>query len=390
MVSKVGSSFSRIIENIQVDLGFFIYTSSMKRIVILGSTGSIGTQTLEVVRNNRDKFEVVGLVANRNVDLLEKQAEEFKPQYFCSVSKDGQEAVVKLVKEARCDIVVVAITGAAGLKPTIAAIESGKNIALATKEAMVLAGELINKLLRENPNVHLFPIDSEHSAIWQSLHSGKKEEVEKIILTSSGGPFRGKNLSELKNVTVEQALGHPTYKMGKKITIDSATMMNKGLEVIEARWLFNIPASKIEVVIHPQSILHSAVQFRDGSIIGQFGLPDMRIPIQYALSYPERLTNSFPRLSLTDIKQLTFEKPNLETFPCLRYAFEAIEAGGTAPVILNAANEIAVDLFLKNKIKFLDIPEVVYSTMVKHTVIKHPSLDQIMEADSWARNEAKT
>lgn len=362
----------------------------MKRILILGSTGSIGAQALEVVRANRDQFEVVGLVANRNIELLQKQIDEFKPQYFCSVSKDGEEKVIELVKEADCDTVVVAITGAAGLKPTITAIESGKNVALATKEAMVLAGELINDLLSKHPGVHLFPIDSEHSAIWQSLHAGKKNEVEKIILTTSGGPFRGKTLKDLENVTAQQALCHPTYKMGKKITIDSATMMNKGLEVIEARWLFDIPASKIEVVVHPQSILHSAVQFRDGSIIGQFGLPDMRVPIQHALSYPDRLANNFPRLSLTDIKQLTFEKPNLETFPCLKYAFEAIEIGGTMPSVLNAANEVAVDLFLNNKIKFLDIPKMVYEIIKKHRVVQNPSLKQILEADSWARNEAKT
>lgn len=361
----------------------------MKKIIVLGSTGSIGTQTLDVVRANRGEFEVVGLVANRNVELLEKQIKEFNPQQNVLVERDGEEKVIDLVKEVECDIVVVAITGAAGLKPTIAAIEADKNVALATKEAMVLAGELINNLLKEHPDVQLFPIDSEHSAIWQSLRAGRRNEVEKIILTCSGGAFRGKSIKDLQAVTPGQALGHPTYKMGKKITIDSATLMNKGLEVIEARWLFDIPAEKIEVVIHPQSILHSAVQFCDGSIIGQLGLPDMRVPIQYALSYPDRLPNKFPRLSFLDIKELTFGKPDTDTFVCLGYAYDAIKDGGTMPTVLNAANEVAVDLFLNNAIKFLDIPKIIEKTMQKHRVVQNPSLDQIIKADRWARNQAK-
>lgn len=373
--------------------------NDMKRLLVLGSTGSIGTQTLDVVRANRNFFEVVGLVTNSNVSLLEKQVEEFKPTYVGIVNEKarpkrwnnrtkvffGENSILGLIKEIACDIVVVAISGAAGLKPTIAAIESGKSVALATKEVMVLAGELINGLLKRNPNVNLFPIDSEHSAIWQSLQGGTKEEVEKIVLTCSGGPFRGMKKKQLENVTVEQALGHPTYKMGRKITIDSATLMNKGLEVIEAGWLFDIPPSKIEVVIHPQSILHSAVMFHDGSVIGQFGLPDMRIPIQYALSYPGRLPNSFPRLSLVDIKQLTFEKPDHKTFPCLTYAYKALKWGGTIPAVLNAANEVAVELFLKKRIAFLDIAKMIYNTVGKHTLVKNPSLEEILESDRWAR-----
>lgn len=361
----------------------------MKKIVVLGSTGSIGTQTLDVIRSHKDSFKVVGLVANRNIDLLEQQIDEFKPQYSCSVERDGEERAIELIREADCDLVVVAISGAAGLNPTIAAIESNKNVALATKEAMVLAGELINELLKKHSGVQLFPIDSEHSAIWQSLRGGKHEEIEKIILTASGGPFRGKKLNDLLSVTVEQALGHPTYKMGKKITIDSSTLMNKGLEVIEARWLFDIPVDKIEVVIHPQSILHSAVQFIDGSVIGQFGLPDMRLPIQYALSYPQRIHNNFPRLSLADIKQLTFEAPDVETFSCLRYAYDAIAVGGTMPSVLNAANEVAVELFINKNIKFLDIPDIIKKTLGKHKAVENPSLEEILDADKWARSEAR-
>lgn len=372
----------------------------MKKILILGSTGSIGTQTLDVIKKNKDFFEVIGLVCNKNAHLLKEQISEFSPKYAGIYEKSakskiatkgkmkfffGEEEILNMIKKIECDIVVVAITGAAGLKPAITAIKSGKNIALATKEVMVLAGELIQKELKNNPKISLFPIDSEHSAIWQSLRSGEHDEIEKIILTCSGGPFIGKTINELKNVTVHEALNHPNWKMGKRITIDSATLMNKGLEIIEAKWLFDIPVEKIEVVIHPQSIFHSGVLFHDGSSIGQFGVPDMRIPIQYALSYPKRLKNDFPRRSLYNIGSLTFEKPDTKTFPCLSYAYDAISTGHTMPTVLNAADEVAVELFLKNKIKFLDIPKLIYKTMLRHKLVKNPSLDAILEVDRWAR-----
>lgn len=376
----------------------------MKKILILGSTGSIGTQTLDVIRQNKEFFEIAGIVGNKNINLLKKQIDEFNPRYVGVFDQSlkselsgykkgikffyGEEGVLELISLVKCDTVVVAITGASGLKPAIYAIRAGHDLALATKEVMVLAGELIKRALKKH-KVRLFPIDSEHSAIWQSFRSGRRQEVEKIILTCSGGPFRGKKEKDLKNVTVAQALGHPTWKMGKRITIDSATLMNKGLEVIEAKWLFDIAVTKIEVVVHPQSILHSAVLFHDGSIIGQFGRPDMRIPIQYALSYPKRLKNNFPRSSLTEINTLTFEKPDLSTFSCLSHAYEAIRIGGTMPTVLNAADEIAVEMFLNNQIDFLDIPKIIFKTMRKHQVVKNPSIEDILEVDNWARNKAK-
>lgn len=386
----------------------------MKKVLILGSTGSIGRQTLDVIRQQKDFFQVVGLACGKNISLIKEQIREFQPQSIAvsDVSlKDelkiyqkkikifyGEEGLLDLIRNTVGDVVVVAIAGAAGLKPAITAVRSGKNIALATKEVMVLAGEIINEELRSKnyelrkkgkPEIKLFPIDSEHSAIWQSLHAGSKNEIEKIILTCSGGPFRGKKRKDLAKVTVSQALAHPNWKMGKRITIDSATLMNKGLELIEAKWLFDLPIEKIEVVIHPQSILHSAVLFHDGSIIGQLGLPDMRVPIQYALSYPQRLKNDFPRLSFSDLVALTFEKPDMKTFRCLSLAYKAAEVGGTMPTVLNAADEVAVELFLQNKIRFLEMEKIIEKTMVKHTVIKRPKLSQILEADHWARGYAR-
>lgn len=342
------------------------------------------------------------MVCNQNIDLLERQVEEFKPEYagVCEENGKGErvkgkvryfygkEEILKLIQEIDCDIVVVAITGAAGLRPVITAIRSGKNIALATKEVMVLAGELIQKEIKKN-KVNLFPIDSEHSAIWQSLRAGNQNEIEKIILTCSGGPFRGKKKADLLNISVQEALGHPTWKMGKRITIDSSTLMNKGLEVIEAKWLFDVAVEKIEVVVHPQSILHSGILFQDGSMVGQFGAPDMRVPIQYALSYPQRLKNNFPRRSLADIGQLTFAAPDLETFPCLNLAYEAIKIGATMSTVLNASDEIAVEAFLDNKIRFLEIPELISKVMNKHKVIKNPSLEDILEVDKWTRKETR-
>ncbi|PIV11186.1 1-deoxy-D-xylulose-5-phosphate reductoisomerase [Candidatus Roizmanbacteria bacterium CG_4_10_14_0_2_um_filter_36_35] len=369
----------------------------MKKILILGSTGSIGKQTLEVVRQNKKHFQVVGLVCRNNIDLLKEQIKEFKPSYAGIYDEKinlreknikifyGEEEILRLIKLINCDIVVIAISGAAGLQPAFAAIKSNKNVALATKEVMVLAGGLIKEELKKRPKVKLFPIDSEHSAIWQSLRAGNKGEVEKIILTCSGGPFRGKKIKDLETVNFKQALNHPNWKMGNKITIDSATLMNKGLELIEAKWLFDIPIEKIEIIVHPQSILHSAVLFQDGSIIGQFGLPDMRIPIQYALSYPKRLKNNLPRISLTEFKSLTFEKPDLKTFTCLKLAYDAIKISGTMPTVLNAADEVAVELFLKEKIKFLDIPKIIFQAMNKHKTIKNPDLSEILLVDKLTR-----
>lgn len=385
----------------------------MKKILVLGSTGSIGKQTLDVIRNNPDKFKVAGLACNANITLLEEQIQEFKPKFiginYINGQKPklqsgsrkvfyGENGLLELIREVDCDLVVLAIVGAAGLRPAIEIIRAGKSIALATKEVMVLAGKLIkeeikkkNAELQKNgkPLIKLFPIDSEHSAIWQSLHSGQHTEIEKIFLTCSGGPFRNKTIKELQEITAEDALRHPTWNMGRRITIDSATLMNKGLEVIEAKWLFDIQISQIEVIIHPQSILHSAVMFQDGSVIGQFSLPDMRIPIQYALSYPQRFKNPFPRLSLSQIKSLTFAKPDIKKFPCLQYGFKAAAEGGTLPTVVNAADEVAVKLFLNKKIKFLDIASIIKKTMDEHKNINNPTLKEILKADALARDAAR-
>jgi 1-deoxy-D-xylulose-5-phosphate reductoisomerase len=381
----------------------------MKKIIVLGSTGSIGRQTLDVVRNLPGKFKVVGLACNANMTLLKEQIREFNPG-FISIGAEaklksgnrkvycGEDGLLKLIGEADYDLAVLAIVGAAGLKPAIEIIHAGKSIALATKEVMVLAGKLINEEIKkknaelqkkDKPLVKLFPIDSEHSAIWQSLRSGQSKEIEKIFLTCSGGPFRSKTPEELETLTAEDALRHPTWNMGKRITIDCSTLMNKGLEVIEAKWLFDIQASQIEVIIHPQSILHSAVMFQDGSTIGQLSLPDMRVAIQYALSYPERLKNSFPRMSFTQIQTLTFDKPDMEKFPCLKYGFKAADEGGTLPTVVNAADEIAVKLFLENKIKFTDIAKIIKKTMDGHKNIRNPSLEDILNADTQAREVAR-
>jgi 1-deoxy-D-xylulose-5-phosphate reductoisomerase len=381
----------------------------MKKILILGSTGSIGRQTLDVIRNHPGKFKVIGLACNANMTLLEEQIREFKPKFIAIGQESklqfdsrkvfyGEKGLLELIREADYDLAVLAIVGAAGLRPAIEIIRAGKSMALATKEVMVLAGKLINeeikkknsKLQKQNkPLIKLFPIDSEHSAIWQSLHSGQPKEIEKIFLTCSGGPFRNKTIEELQNITAEDALRHPTWNMGKRITIDSSTLMNKGLEVIEAKWLFGIQASQIEVVIHPQSILHSAVMFQDGSVIGQLSLPDMRIPIQYALSYPQRFKNHFPRMSFTQISTLTFDKPDMKKFPCLQYGFKAANEGGTLATAINAADEVAVKLFLEKKIKFPDIAGIIKKTMDRHKNINNPTLEQILKADAKARETAR-
>jgi len=383
----------------------------MKKLLILGSTGSIGKQTLDVIRNSPGKFKVVGLACNANVKLLEEQIREFKPKFVNVNNQEsrfksgnikvlhGENGLLELIRKTDYDLAVLAIVGAAGLRPAIEIIHAGRSIALATKEVMVLAGKLFNEEIKKKnkelqkkgkPLIRLFPIDSEHSAIWQSLASGQHKEIEKIFLTCSGGPFRNKTIEELQKLTAEDALRHPTWNMGKRITIDSATLMNKGFEVIEAKWLFDIQTSQIEVIIHPQSILHSAVMFRDGSVIGQFSLPDMRLPIQYALSYPERFKNSFPRLSFSQMKTLTFDRPDMNKFPCLKYGLEAANTGGTLATVINAADEIAVKLFLDNKIKFPDISNIIEKTMRKHKNIQNPTLEEILKTDTWAREAAMT
>ena len=372
----------------------------MKKILVLGSTGSIGQQTLQVIADNPDLFQLTGLVCNNNVQKLEEQINRLKPK-FVGINQKGvslnqelyqeikffyQEAgILEMVKSLDYDLLVMAIVGAAGLKPTLAAINRGKDVALATKEVMVLAGELIQ---RNKQKAKIFPIDSEHSAIWQSMRSGTKSEIEKVILTCSGGPFRSTPIEKFSEITIEQALHHPNWKMGRRITIDSATLMNKGLEVIEAKWLFDISESQIEVVVHPQSILHSAVIFQDGSMIGQMGVTDMKVPIQYALTYPQRIKNNYPRLSLTDIRKLEFEAPDTNKFPCLRLAYEVLKSGGSLPTVLNAADEIAIELFLKRKIVFNDIPILIEKVINKHQAISSPDLEEILKVDSWARKTA--
>ncbi|HEX9062943.1 MAG TPA: 1-deoxy-D-xylulose-5-phosphate reductoisomerase [Clostridia bacterium] len=375
----------------------------LRKISILGSTGSIGTQTLDVARNLG--IEVKGLAANSNIDILEKQIYEFNPQVVAVMNEapalelsrrvrgkgvevlSGMEGFVGVATMEGIDTVVSSIVGIAGLIPTMEAIKSGKDIALANKETLVTAGEIVMSEVKKR-KVRLLPVDSEHSAILQSMTGYAEEEVKKIILTASGGPFKGKSIKELEQVTVAQALKHPNWSMGSKITVDSATLMNKGLEVIEAKWLFDIDLDKIEVLIHPQSIIHSMVEYIDGSIIAQLGSPDMRIPIQLALTYPARMSSNFSKLNLLEAGTLTFEPPDCSSFPCLELAYEAIRKGGTMPAVLNAANEVLVSLFLQEKIRFLDIPCIIEKTMGKHTVIKDPDLNNIIDADQWAREVA--
>lgn len=379
----------------------------MKRLVVLGSTGSIGRQTLEVVRSLPDKFKVVGLGAGKNWRLLADQIREFRPLAAALAGEQELESLRRELSSARspelvrgragmeslagmpeADLVVVAVTGAAGIVPTIAAIRAGKDVALANKETLVAAGHLVMDMAARKKTT-ILPVDSEHSAVWQCLNGYSSDAIEKIILTASGGPFRELSGEEMETVTVGMALRHPNWDMGSKITIDSATLMNKGLEVIEAKWLFGVSYSQIEVVVHPQSIIHSAVEFLDGSVIAQMGLPDMRLPIQYALTYPRRVSGSIPRLTLTDLQGLTFEKPDTEKFPSLPLAFEAGWAGGTMPAVLNAANEVAVDSFLKGLLSFKNIPVVVRSVMERHSRVSNPDLNEIMEADRWAREAGK-
>ncbi len=378
---------------------------SKKIISILGSTGSIGTQALEVIAANTDLFEIEAISAFNNADLLIKQAIHFKPNVVVIGNEDkykyvfdaldshdikvfaGESGLCHIAELENVDLVLTALVGYAGLKPTIRAIEAGKHIALANKETLVVAGDLITKLAREK-GVAILPVDSEHSAIFQCLTGEIHNKIEKIILTASGGPFRGKDLEFLKSVKKEAALKHPNWDMGAKITIDSASLMNKGLEVIEAKWLFGLEADQIDVIVHPQSIIHSMVQFEDGSIKAQMGLPDMKLPIQYAMTYPERIKSDFPRFDFTEYPSLTFEKPDMDTFRNLGLAFEALKKGGNQPCVLNAANEIVVSEFLKDRISFLGMSEVVEKCMDQITYISSPSLEDYVETDKETRKLA--
>ncbi len=368
--------------------------NTVKRLAILGSTGSIGQQTLEVVRALPHQFRVVGLAAGKNIGLLTKQINEFKPRFVYSQNAKAHLANAEYeflsLEDIAChpqvDTVVIATSGKSGLSPTLAAVKAGKNVALANKEPLVMAGEIITNEVKLSA-ARILPVDSEHSAIWQCLN-GERQPAAQLILTASGGPFRHYSPTQLKGVTTKQALKHPTWQMGRKLTIDSATLMNKGLEVIEAHWLFDMPFARIKVLIHPQSIIHSMVEFIDGSIKAQLSYPDMRLPIQYALSYPERISNpQFPRLDWNRINNLTFEQPNLDAFPCLKLAVEASEKGGSYPAVLCAADEVAVELFLSERIKFIDIPKLVEQTLEQHQAIAHPTIEEIIAADAWARQK---
>ena len=381
-------------------------TGEQKTIAILGSTGSIGRQALEVVAAYPERFAVQVLAAGNQADLLIEQALAFRPQQVVIGNEakyeqvkaalqpqgisvaTGAAALEEAVQLDMLDLVLVALVGYAGLKPTVSAIRAGKDIALANKETLVVAGELVTQLVAEH-GVQLLPVDSEHSAIFQCLAGEQHNPLEKIILTASGGPFRGKKAGELATVTREQALRHPNWEMGAKITIDSATLMNKGLEVIEAHWLFGVQRQQIEVVVHPQSIIHSLVQFEDGSIKAQMGLPDMKLPIQYALTYPERLKTTFPRFNFAAYPALTFEPPDLDTFRNLALAYESMDRGGNMPCVLNAANEVAVEAFLQDKIGFLDMPELIATCLAKIPHIKQPDLNDYVETDKETRIKAQ-
>ncbi len=378
----------------------------MKKISILGSTGSIGVQTLQVVEAFPQEFEVVALATYNEIEILQEQIKKFQPLYVsvgnaqfaqalqakCPDFKGdiiwGQEGLSQIATAPEAEIVVTAVSGAIGLVPTWKAIEAGKDIALANKETLVAAGELVMDWARQN-HVRILPVDSEHSAIFQCLQGNRIQDVERIILTASGGPFRTWSKETLHHITPKEALKHPRWTMGPKITIDSATLMNKGLEVIEARWLFDVNFDQIDVLVHPQSTIHSMVEYQDGSVMAQLGIPDMRIPIQYALTYPQRWQNHLPKLDLSKLGQLTFEKPNFGKFPCLKYAFDAGKQGGTLPAVMNAANEIAVHAFLEEKVGFTKIAEIISKTMEQHSYITNPVLEQILEADQWARRYAQ-
>lgn len=370
----------------------------MKKIGILGSTGSIGTQTLEIARNNKD-IQVVALAAGSSVQKMEEQVREFSPRIAVMWSDKaaeelrvkvadtdtkvlcGMEGLLEIAVMEEMEVLVTAIVGMIGIRPTIAAIEAGKTIALANKETLVTAGHIIMPLAAEK-GVPILPVDSEHSAIFQSLHGENRERISKILLTASGGPFRGKKREELTEITVEDALKHPNWSMGRKITVDSATLVNKGLEVIEAKWLFDVEPEKIQVIVHPQSIIHSMVEYVDGGIMAQLGVPDMKLPIQYALFYPDRRPMAGKRVDFYDLGSITFEKPDTETFKGLKMAYDAIEKGGSMPTVFNAANEKAVALFLDRKIRFLEIYDLIQGAMEHHKTIPNPSVDEILEAEA--------
>ncbi|MEE2986333.1 MAG: 1-deoxy-D-xylulose-5-phosphate reductoisomerase [Nitrospinota bacterium] len=376
----------------------------MKKISILGSTGSIGVNTLDVVQRNPDKFEIVAMSAGSNVELFAEQVRKFKPRIASIFDPtklkplkqilngmdvelfSGEEGSVKVSTIPEAELVVSGIVGSAGLVPTLAAVKAGKNIALANKETLVVAGELVLKAAGDK--VKIIPVDSEHSAIFQALNGENRDRIRKIVLTGSGGPFRTHTKEQMETVTVEEALNHPNWKMGNKITIDSSTMMNKGLEYIEAKWLFGLDIN-VEIVVHAQSIIHSMIEFVDTSIMAQLGIPDMRVPIAYALSYPDRLESELPSLNLAAMSQLTFEPPDFEKFPCLKLAHDAMEVGQTLPTVLNAANEIAVQAFLDEKISYKEISEIIRMTMQNHTRSPVEELEDVLTADYWAREEAK-
>ena len=373
-----------------------------KTLSILGSTGSIGTQTLDIVKKFPEHYKIVGLTCNSNIELLKKQIEEFKPELVAVFDEEkadqlkvdipvykGMEGLLKVASFGEVHTVINSLVGSIGVLPTIKAIENLKNVALANKETLVTAGEIVMKKLKFHKTT-LLPIDSEHSAILQCLQGSKLEDVNKITITCSGGAFKNKTKEELQSLTAADALKHPTWNMGKKITIDCATLMNKGFEVIEAHWIYNLPYSKIDVIIHPQSIIHSLVEFHDHSVIAQLGIPDMRIPIQYALTYPNRLKNeTLPKLNLIDKKELIFKEPDLERFPCLAMAYDAGIKSGSLPAVMNAANEIAVKYFLQDKIKFTDIPRLIIEQMDKHPLIKNPDLDQILDIDKKVKEDTE-
>jgi 1-deoxy-D-xylulose-5-phosphate reductoisomerase len=373
----------------------------MKTFSILGSTGSIGTQTLDIVKQNPKEFKIAGLTTNKNIELLKEQIEIFNPEAVAVMDEEkadqlkadipiykGMDGLKQIAKLQSTDTVINSLVGSIGVLPTIEAIRNKKNIALANKETLVTAGQIVMEEVKKH-NITLMPIDSEHSAIFQCLNGEDKKTVNKIIITCSGGAFKNKTKEELKIVTAADALRHPTWNMGAKITIDCATLMNKGFEVIEAHWLYNTNYENIEVLLHPESIIHSLIEFHDHSVMAQLGNPDMKIPIQYALSYPKRLKNNLKSLNLTELKQLNFKKPDFNLFPCLKYAYDAGKTKGTLPAVMNAANEVAVKYFLKDNIKFMDISRLIKNVMDSHKLIKNPDLDQIVEVDKAVKKETE-
>ncbi|HEV8059337.1 MAG TPA: 1-deoxy-D-xylulose-5-phosphate reductoisomerase [Gemmataceae bacterium] len=379
-------------------------TGLRRRVVVLGATGSVGTSCLDVARKLGDRLEIVGMSAHSNWQTLFDHAQEFRPRWVavtCPKARaelprsqlpagttllDGEDGIAHMVSQPEVDVVLTAIVGAAGLHGTWAALEAGKTIALANKETLVMAGPLVMDLARRH-GAALLPVDSEHSAIFQAMLGGRREEVERVVLTASGGPFRGKTAADLMDVKAEHALQHPTWRMGPKITVDSATLMNKALEVIEARWLFQLEPEQIDVVIHPQSMIHSFVEFRDGSVLAQLSPPDMRLPIQYALLYPDRVPGPTRRLNWREMGPWQFEQPNRETFPALDLGFEVARKGGSCGAVLNAANEASVGRFLANELRFLDIPRVCREVLANHNFSPHPSLNELRDLDRWARRE---